>query len=426
MDINSIVDNIKYGVASSNNGRVEIKDNSFLLNLLKEDDANQDRKESFSISKPWKGFKEHRFPITSFIFRTLIYILGAAVLLIYTAGRKLRCLLLGKGSDKDLSLSPRFNFVLFAGAIIFYIVAIVYIFIFFLKSVLLFNPNNSVNEQGAITIPQPCGVEHYIYLFNAAECWANTGIKVLEGDEISVTASGSFYSKISHMKECAENNDTLPYSRIIISGSMKSDESGDNDRELSMYKEEGSKFGSLLLQIKEEYEKTSYDSHDKQRRKIHQLEYENKAGFKPVIADSAGILYFAVNDFYFTEDIITKLKETNSLQKSNEIESVKYKADGVSVPFKNVNNDSIQRDMWFYDNVGEILLSITVTRNMISESESMPSCVVKPYRWMESKIMPLKKWELVGFLFLILMVIILWLGVDYFTGMSIKKHSEKE
>ena len=82
--------------------------------------------------------------------------------------------------------------------------------------------------------------------------------------------------------------------------------------------------------------------------------------------------------------------------------------------------------MWFYDNVGEILLSITVTRNMISESESMPSCVVKPYRWMESKIMPLKKWELVGFLFLILMVIILWLGVDYFTGMSIKKHCEKE
>ena len=77
--------------------------------------------------------------------------------------------------------------------------------------------------------------------------------------------------------------------------------------------------------------------------------------------------------------------------------------------------------MWFYDNVGEILLSITVTRNSISDSEAMPNDIVKLYRWVERETLPLKKWELIGYLFLGIIAISLWCSLDYFIGSRIRR-----
>lgn len=429
ININTIIDNIKYAISSSHNGKIEISDNSFLLNLLRDNLTIPNENDSFSACEPWKMINEngekvnnpnkwkHRFPISYFFLMTFIYVVDLIIQFIYWSAGKLRRLFLGK--NKDLSLSPRFNFVLFTGFIVLYIIAIIFILVFFVKSVLLFNPKSSVNEQGAITIPQSCGVEHYIYMFNAAEPWANTGIKVLKGDEIKVSASGSFYGKISQMNNCAEDNDTLPFSRIVVSSELKL--ANDSIRELLMYKEkQKAKFGSLLMQIKEDWEDPSYDSDDN-RGKIVQLNFVNEKGFDVINVDTPGVLCFAVNDIYFTPNIVKIISNNKGLQKKLEIESVKYNKDHVPVLFDSIVADSIQKDMWFYDNVGEILLSIDVTRNNISKAESMPNGIVKAYRWLETKILRLKKMEILKYTVLGIIFMLIWLGFDYMIGMKLRK-----
>lgn len=426
MNINSILDSIKYSIASSNNGKIEIKDNSFLLNLLKEDyAAAQDKTKTFTVSKPWKENKDFRFPVTSFILGMLLYIVELIITSMYVSARILRFLLLGKKHDKDLSLSPRFNFVLFAGAITIYVVAIIYIFIFFIKSVLLFNPDSSVNEQGAISIPQPCSVENYVYLFNAAECWANTGIKVLEGDEIKIAASGSFYSKISQMNKCANKNEVLPYSRVNISSELEP--SDVTTRKILMYKGDDAIFGSLLLQIKEDCDEPLYDG-NKNSKIIQQLKYDKNNGFKIITAKSTGVLNFAVNDIYFTKEVLDSIRqqEDSTIEKL-EFKTIKLTKERIPIQIKELKESlgegykGIQRDMWFYDNVGEILLSITVTRNNISENELMPTCFVKQYRWIEAKVLPLSKWGIIWLGLVGVLIVFIWFSIDYLVGLRIVK-----
>ena len=418
MNINSIIDNINNSIASSTNSKIELKENSFLLNLLKEEKKTKSKKNSFAVSKPWKDFTSNRFPITTFLLRLFLLTIEIPIYVLYSSARVVRSLILGRKSDKDLSLSPRFNFVLFVWAIIFYATAIIYILIFFSKSVLLFNPNNSVNDYGAINIQQPCGIEHYIYMFNTAECWANTGIKVLEGDEIKIYASGAFYSKISQMNNYSKENSKLKYDRIGVS--KINSFAADTTRQFLIYKDKDAKFGSLLLQIKEDSDEPLYDSEDRTRKRIYQLTKNKKEeGFSPITVDSAGVLCFAVNDIYFTRPLWEKLKDT-TYQDYFDIKSIQnYKKEDVKIA--NIIYDSIQPDMWFYDNVGEILLSITVTRNSISDSEAMPNDIVKLYRWVERETLPLKKWELIGYLFLGIIAISLWCSLDYFIGSRIRR-----
>ena len=445
MDVNSIVDRIVHSVTASYTGKIEVKDNSFLLDLLKDDNDEssrqdkQDKRESkpFDIVVPWKKKDEnHRFPITYYIFSLLILIVKVLIWLIYWGVGKIRCLFFKNNkSVSDLSVSPRFNFLLFASVIICYLVAICYIFVFFLKSVLFFRPDISMNEHGAIIIPQPCNVEHYVYMFNAAECWANTGIKVLEGDEVEIAASGAFYGNISQLDSCARENSKPPYSHINIATESRTTES--IMKELVMYKDSiDATFGSLLLQIKEDWEEPSYNSKDKSKREIHQLNYVDKKGIKPIVVETAGVLCFAVNDIYFTDDVFTRIHENTNLQKNLEIETVTLIDTITSKKIKKRLNDIprdslayyIKRDMWFCDNVGEILLNITVTRNDISETESMPSFLVKQYRRMENKLLSLSKWEILCHIVLYVLIITLWLFIDHVIGYIIrtkKQHRNK-
>ena len=71
MDINSIVDNIKYGIASENEGRINITEKSFLLDLL--DDESSSSK-SFKPHMP-KMDKNKRFPISIFLMKFMLFVI---------------------------------------------------------------------------------------------------------------------------------------------------------------------------------------------------------------------------------------------------------------------------------------------------------------------------------------------------------------
>ena len=138
MDINSIVDNIKYGIASENEGRINITEKSFLLDLL---DDERSSSKGFKPHMP-KMDKDKRFPVFVYLLRVLLFIIEVFVWGFYWAIRGIRLLFLGKMQDKDLSTSPRLNFVIFISAIIVYLVTLILILLFFIflicKTILIF------------------------------------------------------------------------------------------------------------------------------------------------------------------------------------------------------------------------------------------------------------------------------------------------
>lgn len=375
MTIKSILDNLKYDVSSGRENDIHLTERSFLLDMLDVNAASLYKGDKeprpFKVRFSVEGIQKSRFPLTSFLIACCKWVVSAIIWFFYYSARSIRRIF--AGDDKDLSTSPRFNFVVFVSVITFYIVALIAIIVFFLKSVLLFKPNSGMNEQGAIMIPQSCGREHYMYLFNTADCWANTGIKVLEGDEIIVTASGSFYSDIDNLYKCAKSNAQPAFSRSLIGSNRRNDISSKLDsitQPVWMYHEDDAHFGSLLMQVKEDNVEPSYDSSE---GNIRQLSFSTSWPTRLKI-DHAGVLNFAINDISLIESVRKKIEKEPILRDSlglrNSLDSLMAKGDTI-------------RDIWYNDNVGEVYLNITVLRAQIPSNIPMWGWVVKLYRRME-------------------------------------------
>lgn len=88
-----------------------------------------------------------------------------------------------------------------------------------------------------------------------------------------------------------------------------------------------------------------------------------------------GILFLAVNDIYLNDSTINTIKKKSG---NEEIEKL----------LNGRNPDSLKknRNMWFQDNIGEILLNISVYRNAAADNNSalMPDAIPKIYRDIES------------------------------------------
>ena len=109
----------------------------------------------------------------------------------------------------------RVNFVIFFVSLVFAIVLLLVILSFFIRGVLFFDPSQRINEQGAITMAQPCGSERNVFLYNTGQCWANTGIQVVRGDRVEVTASGAYYGRVADLYHCAKDNCVLPFDMVM-------------------------------------------------------------------------------------------------------------------------------------------------------------------------------------------------------------------
>lgn len=428
MDIHSILERIKFEIASMGKGKIILTEKSSLLNLLKD---NKPSEEEFKPQMNWKDFSGHAFPVTNYLLRLLYYVAECFIWLGYGLLKVIRFLSCGKKNkdeDKDLSTFPRVNFVIFVSVIISYIVLIVIIIVFFLKSVLFFNPQGGSNPQGALVIPQDCGKEHYIYLFNSATCWANTGIKVLEGDEIVLSASGSFFGKISLMDSCASNNIKPKYPRSIISYYNSRNDSKKIDfltRTILMYNKEDARFGSLLMQIKEDNEDFLYasDKNDEDNKRLMQIDFPEKGNPPHISIKKSGVLYFAVNDIYLSGDVIDTIKNETILQDSLDAKYFVFYDENENketLEIAKVVSSKVDPFMWFEDNVGEILLNITVIRDVLPANSPKPTIMVKTYRWIEEKFMvsPLK-----FFLWLFLGVLA-WILLDRLIGIIVKKKKD--
>ena len=318
-------------------------------------------------------------------------------------------------------------------------------FFFFFNSVLLLDSNQLINDYGTIHMEQPCGIESCVYLYNTAQPWTNTGINIVKGDEVRISASGAFYGRVFDLVNSANKNDTLPFS--FINPSVKDSSQSlrtPNLVELCMYNKKDAVFGSLLYQIKKDNETIIYDSRDDNDDNPHIIQdnHERSESFS-FTARHSGELYVSINDIYLSDMVLVLLRDmpNDNIKNHLEIEKIndttKIKSDSLfniglnwvkerkpkdkldtMVKYKLaklyalVHSDSLFRKYWFDDNLGEILLNITVNRNVISNSNVGGSFMSHAYRRIDKFFD--KKWgEILLQVSIFLLIIVFLLYCDH-------------
>lgn len=370
MDLNSLIDTIKRSIITGTSADVEINDKSLLSGLMGEDAGGGGRPFWRRVLAGWRFDRRDRFPVAMLLCRTLWVLFGLVVSLFYFLASLLMMLLTGKW--KERSTSPRLNAVLFVSTIIVYIVMIAGMVSFFFTNVLFFTPDNHANGAGALVVKQPCGKEHYVFLFNTAECWVNTGIDLVEGDRFTVSASGEFYGRVQDLVEKANDNERLPFD-LNRPLSERADTSGVG--RYCMYRvQEGSdsaRFGSILCQIQPDTRPCicDYDGDTDSLGIIIQLRADSlDEGLNEFVADRSGLLHVSVNDIYLSRSNVEKMqKEANAVLKASL---------GIDSSF--VYEEGME-ERWFADNIGEILMNVVVTRNAASASLLEPEGMMQTF-----------------------------------------------
>lgn len=280
------------------------------------------------------------------------------------------------------------NFLLIFCSTVAGVVILVNICIFLIHDVLLFQNKALMNGEGAFVPMQSCNRENVLFLFTSSDLWANTGIQVHKGDRIKISASGSFNSSISKLREAAEKNFRLRYPWV---STWKNKMNGQGQRvENCIFTGEGAYFGSVLYQIESDVN-TSPDILCRESNPyIHQLSREDGEVFEEV--ERNGTLYFAVNDIYLRDDVIDSIlkKDRRYLDRhgilGDTITKTQWEVHKDSLQlYRRVERDSDRyvvsgqrlkelvaedRKLWFYDNIGDILICMEVEHQLETESDA--------------------------------------------------------
>lgn len=227
------------------------------------------------------------------------------------------------------------------------VISLIIVLVFFGISVIAlviksYYPYKTVNsnEYGA-TIIENEDNEVIYWLFNTADLWANSGIRVKEGDVISVRASGAFNSSIHHLVDEANENKK---GRNWLNPIGGPNASTPREKHRASYRiSQAHPFNTLLMQvIPEDVElkdndgvwTTEYacylDGRPKEiknnnntidhAKSIYPDIYAIGAERDKVTIRSDGVLYFTVNDIALTRKVIAQMKDEvnmNSIKKKD-------------------------------------------------------------------------------------------------------------
>lgn len=280
------------------------------------------------------------------------------------------------------------NFLLIFCSTVTGIVILVNICIFLIHDVLLFQNKALMNGEGAFVPMQSCNRENVLFLFTSSDLWANTGIQVHKGDRIKISASGSFNSSISKLREAAEKNFKLRYP-WVSTWKNEMNEQGQGV-ENCIYTGEGAYFGSVLYQIESDVNTSPDNLCRKNNPYIHQLNQKDGEVFKEVGRN--GTIYFAVNDIYLRDDVIDSILEKDRRY----LKAQGIVGDTITKAQWEIHKDSLQlyrkvekdagnyvvsgqklkdriakdRKLWFYDNAGDILICMEVEHQLEAGSDA--------------------------------------------------------
>ena len=210
------------------------------------------------------------------------------------------------------------------------------------------------------------------WLFNSADLWANSGIEVSEGDELTIRASGASYTAIHHLVEASVSN-RIPEDRWVdTEGQPEGQREGQrktNDRDIlrGAYRiSPMSAEGILLMQVIPSNMQNNSDTWLSQAEKYlvnGQIEIIGKERRNLRISQD-GVLHFAVNDIVLTDSILKKMyrEHIDDLYRSkldtvSKLDSSYYYKQFDSLG--KAKNDSILLDS---------LIDSLTTRNLVNDS----------------------------------------------------------
>lgn len=407
-DINakSVVDSLMENLTLDSGSKVVVDEKSLLAELSEQRDSNPRH------DYRWEGFRwqidrNARLPLLKASCGLLWSCFMGLAFLFYYLCEKVLWIFTRK--DFNLRSSIRFNAVICSGVVVIFTTLLVYMMVFLIKDVILFPMQSGSNLNGTLCMTQPCCIDHYVRLLGSDECWVDTGIRIGEGDKVSIVYSGAFYGDIEDSMDAAKLNRKLKYSPSSHAILDMPEASGSSGR-FCMYgssQEKDAVFGTLLYQIKSETERPVYRNKDVAGKAIFQISGGNSAGFT---AERSGVLCFAVNDIYVHDDdvFIEELKAAGLL--TGEATDIR--------PAVLTRQDSIylqKRDLMFQDNIGEYLLHVTVARSSFEDHRPMFHHMIKTYRWIY--IDGNWKWMLAALLSI--------LAVDLTVGICMRKSRKK-
>lgn len=231
---------------------------------------------------------------------------------------------------------------------LFFITVIVVIGLSFVViSVKRFYPYNTIqtNMYGA-TIMKNEDKEVIYWLFNTAELWANSGIKVKKNDELTIRASGASFTAIHHLVEATKNNKEIEDKWVDTEGQPKTRM---KDRLRVKYRiiSNNCDEGKLLLMVADEDKQNNHAdwvkelTDDKMDKANVEIIGKEKISLK---IKKDGILHFAVNDIILTDNVIAKMyKEfVNSIMDKHEKDFSKNKNEINSKIENYINNCNIK------------------------------------------------------------------------------------
>ena len=214
------------------------------------------------------------------------------------------------------------------------VIAIIVVLIFLgisLVSLMLkkFYPYKSISTiQSGATIIENEDTEVIYWLFNSADLWSNSGIKVEEGDIITVRASGAFHTAIHHAVEDANNNNAFRDDWIRPMGGRNLNIPRDTSRMSYRIMPHATDNILLMQVIPDDYRNTGKDWLKKGETSTMGfldggINWDEKKGKdssdvniiiigeekRDIRIPRDGILHFAVNDIVLTERIMTKMQD---------------------------------------------------------------------------------------------------------------------
>lgn len=294
------------------------------------------------------------------------------------------------------SVKRIFMFCIIAICLAFCVIFIVTGAIFYIKDILLFYRPPMVTESGSIIPQRSCNREQVIFFFNAADCWASTGVQLLEGDKIRISHSGGFYSDIDDLCTQSRSNETLKYpyydSKVVVK-SKESPAGASSILKYTLYndnnknsKEAVPRFGSILWQISNE----NSVKENPTKGNIHQI--EPREDYKKYITiEENGEIFFSVNDIFLDDSILDDQKDMEQAKKDsieqctslhdkvefarkNGIYYICKESDGKDTTFlyqkedmkSYLANHPEARLIWFNDNIGNVMICIEIVRHVRS------------------------------------------------------------
>lgn len=379
MKIDNLIKAVVSSIVTHNRGTVTLRQRNIMSRLTAYDHSRESRSIDNATAElrfrktTLADTRNHLLPVGSWLIRNLnellFFVWGW---LVYKLPVRIRRLWDKSTPNGYYAANPRLNFWLLSLMICFIILCVGYCVQFFINDMLLFSQSPYSNSRGALVFERPLHRTHHVYLFNTSEYWRDTGIDLAKGDNVYITASGAFFSNIAMQFNTADSNvmtDSMPLINIKTTDLAKTSYRPSTAMKKARVKPD-EEYGAVLYSITSEIRNVD-DIASKDGVKSLRFDTDGPVSF---VAEKSGRLKISINDIFFSDENIDRLlADEEALGRiSNKFAYLADSCRSTDISGTSLLRQRLKdnRELWFRDNNGEILLNIIVEHSLLGASEA--------------------------------------------------------